>query len=361
MDFGLFMMPLHPPEKPVTQCYDEDLATIVLADRLGFREVWVGEHFTSAWENIPAPDLLMAKAIPLTERILFGTGVSCLAYQHPFVIAHRIACFDHLAKGRFQFGIGPGALLTDISTFGLTADEARDRAREAIQLILKLWETEGEFSYEGRHWRVWPNECQRVPGTGVYMKPYQRPHPPIAVAGSSPHSKTLEVAGEHGWIPMSINLLSVSGLRTHWDAVARAARRKGRTPDRAQWRIAREVYVAPTTAEAREQALRFMGRAFTAYMSPLLRSGGRLDRLKDEGDPTPDQQIDAQWMLDHLWIVGDPDRVVERLRSLYTAVGGFGTLLVICHDMPADLWQRSLQLLASDVAPRLADLRAVAA
>jgi alkanesulfonate monooxygenase SsuD/methylene tetrahydromethanopterin reductase-like flavin-dependent oxidoreductase (luciferase family) len=361
VDYGLFMMPLHPPGKSITQCYDEDLATLVLADELGYREAWVGEHFTSAWENIVAPDLLMAKAIPLTERIIFGTGVSCLAYQSPFVIANRIACFDHLAKGRFQFGIGPGALLTDLSAFGLTQDEARDRAREAIQLILTLWQSEGEFEYHGQYWHVWRSECHRVPGTGLFMKPYQRPHPPIAVAGSSPNSKTLEIAGANGWIPMSINMLSVSGLRTHWAAVEAAAQRKGRTPSRAQWRIAREVYVAPTTAEARDQALNHgMGRAFTEYMGPLLRSGGRLDRLKEPDDPTPDDAIDAQWMLDHLWIVGDPETVIARLHGLYEAVGGFGTLLVICHDMPMDLWRRSLTLLASEVMPHLRHLTGTA-
>ncbi|MBI3964807.1 MAG: LLM class flavin-dependent oxidoreductase, partial [Chloroflexi bacterium] len=47
MRLGLFMMPLHPPGKSVTQCYDEDIETLVLADRLGYGECWVGEHYTS--------------------------------------------------------------------------------------------------------------------------------------------------------------------------------------------------------------------------------------------------------------------------------------------------------------------------
>lgn len=250
MELGLFMMPLHPPEKPVDQCYDEDIATLVLADELGFREAWVGEHFTSRWENIVAPDLLMAKAIPLTKRIILGTGVACLAYQHPFIIAHRLACLDHLAKGRFALGIGPGSLATDLATFGLTIDEARQRARESIELILRLWQSDGDLEFEGQFWQLKANQSHRFPGTGLFMKPYQRPHPPIAVAGSTAYSKTLEIAGEHGWIPMSINLIPVSSLKTHWHAVEHAARRKGRSPSRAQWRIAREVYVAPTTKEA---------------------------------------------------------------------------------------------------------------
>ena len=44
MQFGLFMMPLHPPHRAFADGYDRDVAQIVLADRLGFREVWVGEQ-----------------------------------------------------------------------------------------------------------------------------------------------------------------------------------------------------------------------------------------------------------------------------------------------------------------------------
>src|SRR5947209_371058 len=55
MQFGLFMMPLHPPERSFTESYDRDLAQIVLADRLGYHEVWIGEHLTERWENAPAP------------------------------------------------------------------------------------------------------------------------------------------------------------------------------------------------------------------------------------------------------------------------------------------------------------------
>jgi alkanesulfonate monooxygenase SsuD/methylene tetrahydromethanopterin reductase-like flavin-dependent oxidoreductase (luciferase family) len=66
---GLFMMPMHPPEKPHADAYDLDVQTLVAADRLGYDEAWVGEHFTSGWENIPAPDLILAAALQHTEHI----------------------------------------------------------------------------------------------------------------------------------------------------------------------------------------------------------------------------------------------------------------------------------------------------
>ena len=55
MQFGLFMMPLHPPHRAFADAYDRDIDQIVLADRLGFREAWVGEHLTERWEIAPGP------------------------------------------------------------------------------------------------------------------------------------------------------------------------------------------------------------------------------------------------------------------------------------------------------------------
>ena len=76
MDYGYFTMPLHPPGSNMTETLDEDLEQIVILDNLGFKEAWIGEHFTSNWENIAAPDLLIAKAIPLIKNIILGIGVS---------------------------------------------------------------------------------------------------------------------------------------------------------------------------------------------------------------------------------------------------------------------------------------------
>ena len=91
MQFGLFMMPLHPPYRDFADAYERDLDQLVLADRLGFQEAWVGEHITERWENAPAPDLLLARALDKTEHIKLGTGVTLLALHNPVYLAHRLA------------------------------------------------------------------------------------------------------------------------------------------------------------------------------------------------------------------------------------------------------------------------------
>ena len=206
MQFGLFMMPLHPPERSFAESYDRDLAQIVLADRLGYHEVWIGEHLTERWENAPAPELLIAQALLKTEKIILATGVTLLALHNPVEVAHRIAMLDHLARGRFYWGIGGGAIPTDLTLFGLDPSrpaEVRARSAEALDVILKLWASAGQFSYHGKFFHVTAPDMDPVKERGFYMKPYQKPHPPIGVAATSLGSGSIRLAGERGWIPMS--------------------------------------------------------------------------------------------------------------------------------------------------------------
>ena len=71
----------------------------------------------------------------------------------------------------------------------------------------------------------------------------------IGVAGVSKGSDTLKLAGEHGFLPMSLNL-NPGYVASHWESVEEGARRTGRSPRRADWRLVREIFVAESDAEA---------------------------------------------------------------------------------------------------------------
>ena len=64
-----------------------------------------------------------------------------------------------------------------------------------------------------------------------HIKPLQAPHPPIGVAGLSKGSDTLKLAGERGFIPMSLNL-NPAYVGSHWESVEIGAAKTGRTPER---------------------------------------------------------------------------------------------------------------------------------
>ena len=105
MKYGIFMMPSHPPERNIYDSHQWDLDYLELVDGLGYDEAWIGEHFTAPWEPIPAPDIMIAQALMRTKRIKLATGAHLLPFHHPAELAHRVAYLDHLAQGRFMFGV----------------------------------------------------------------------------------------------------------------------------------------------------------------------------------------------------------------------------------------------------------------
>src|SRR5437899_630613 len=205
MRCGYFAMPLHPPGADPARTMEEDLEQLVTLDRLGFEEAWIGEHFTAMWENIPCPDLFIAKALALTQTMKLGTGVSCLPNHHPVMLAQRIAQLDQMARGRFHWGIGAGSLADDFRLFDVDNErqEHRQLTREILDTVLSLWDDPRPGVYEHGRWRFTIPEPRDENGPMLHMKPFQRPHPPIGVAGLAPRSDTLALAGERGWIPMS--------------------------------------------------------------------------------------------------------------------------------------------------------------
>ena len=356
MQFGLFMMPLHPPHRAFADCYDRDIAQIVLADQLGFREAWIGEHLTERWENAPAPDLLLAQALALTKRVRLGTGVTLLALHNPVYLAHRLAMLDHMARGRFQWGIGGGGIPTDLSLFGLEPSTVRARSAEVLDVVLKLWASEGRFTYRGKFFDIDTPVLDPVKGRGYYMKPLQQPHPPIAVAASTPDSSSMRMAGERGWIPMSSSLLSRSYLAAHWRLVESGAAGGGRRADRSSWRIARDVLVAPTSAMARARARAVLGRNYVEHQHP--NRIGTAQMASSKLDPSmPDDAVTVDYLMENVWIVGDPAECAEKIHQLYEVSGGFGALLSITTDSDDAGWDHeSLRLLMENVAPRVAHL-----
>ena len=360
MKFGLFMMPLHPPGRPPAETYDEDLELVRRADRLGFSEIWIGEHMMLPWENMPTPELFIARALGETEQIAFGTGVVLLHFHDPVQVAHRIAMLDHMAKGRFMFGIGSGGTPSDAEMLRIDPDAGaqRDRMMESIDLILSIWEN-GPTDYDGHFYSTRKPQDRPEMEVAFHLQPYQQPHPPIAVAGASVRSSTLEMAGERGWIPLSASLVHASQLGANWESIAAGAARGGRTPSRTDWRIAKQVYVAETTERARKEALEgALARDFTDYWMKLIGNSPRgVGTFKYDPD-IPDEDVTPEYMLDNYWIVGDPEYCVEKVREMHDVSGGFGTLLVQTDDWGNGNAQfyRSMELLATEVLPAIEDL-----
>ncbi len=358
MDLGLFTMPLHPPGANFTESLKADLDQIVKLDELGYSEAWIGEHFTSEWENIPSPELLIAQAIPLTKQIRLGTGVSCMPNHDPFVLAHRIAQLDHMSEGRLNWGVGTGSFPGDMRVFGYWGDnpavDSRVYTRAALDTILQLWTDPKPGVYESEGFSFTIPEPEDDVGLRAHVGPYQLPHPPIGVAGGSPRASTPKMAASRGWIPMSINLIPPVLLKTHWDAIEEGAREAGREPDCGAWRVAREVLVAESGAEARKLAREgILARDFKDYFFKLLPKVGMLGLLKNDPDMS-DAEVTIDYLIDNVFIVGSVDEVAQQINDLRGEIGEFGTLLAMGHEWePYGAWYESMALLKNEVLPKV--------
>ena len=128
----------------------------MLLEKLGFDELFIGEHFTAATEPYPSPLMFAASLLDKTERLVFGTGVINAPLRHPALIAAEAAQFDHMSKGRFILGIGTGSTPTDNEMLGVTARRARARRIlvDSIEMIEKIWASEPPYDLKGKYWKT---------------------------------------------------------------------------------------------------------------------------------------------------------------------------------------------------------------
>src|SRR5678815_2154592 len=119
MRLGYFTMPVHPIHRTWAETWKEDREAIILADKLGFYDAFMGEQLTDKAENITNSMIFNASVISDTKTIKLATGTSNLSHMHPVLVAQHAAMFDHLSEGRFIFGVSPGALTSDAEALGI--------------------------------------------------------------------------------------------------------------------------------------------------------------------------------------------------------------------------------------------------
>ena len=229
------MAPFHPTGQNPTLALERDLDLIEHLDRLGFHEVWIGEHHSGGYEIISSPEVFIAAAAARTKYIRLGSGVNSLPYHHPLMLADRFVLLDHLTRGRAMLGCGPGQLTSDAHMLGIPADTQRPRMDEALDAIMAL--LRGETVTKQTDWFT-------LQDARLQLKPYSEPNIEVAVAASiSPTGA--KAAGKYGTGLLSIAATTKQGfdaIGTHWQTWNDVAAKHGNTADR--------VEVAPRRPDA---------------------------------------------------------------------------------------------------------------
>jgi alkanesulfonate monooxygenase SsuD/methylene tetrahydromethanopterin reductase-like flavin-dependent oxidoreductase (luciferase family) len=356
MDLSFFTMPIHPVGKPVSQSLREDREAFILADQLGFKEGYCGEHTTDLAEVIPSTVAFMASLAYETKNIRLGTGTINMPNSHPARIAAEVAMLDHMLEGRFNFGISPGGLMSDAEVFGNLEKDRNEMFIECINMVLDIWDGEAPYNLKGKYYEV-TTEKTMMPeiGQGSIIKPYQKPYPPIVGTAVAPFSQGVTEMAARGWDPISANFLLPKWVKTHWPKYVEGCERVGREVDSANWRVAKNIFVADDMETARRYACD-PGSPYVFYYEQLLtklRAGGRLNLFKEDQD-MPDSDVTLDYVLDKLVIYGDVESVTEQVLEFRDYVGNFGQLVYAGHDWTdVDLSRRSMVLMAEEVLPRI--------
>ena len=336
--FGIFLAPFHRPDQNPTLALERDIELLQWLDTLGFDEAWIGEHHSAGWETIASPEIFIATVAERTRHIALGTGVVSLPYHHPLMVANRMVLLDHLTRGRVMLGVGPGALISDAYMLGIDPTRQREMMEESLGIIMRLFSETEPFTYE--------SDWFQLHDAVLHLRPYQRPHMPIAVAGvQSPAGPQL--AGKYGVSLLSISVprqdFGVVTLKEIWAIAEESAAEASQTMSRDDWRLTVPVHLADSTEEALRDAR--MGA-----------SGWLLDYFHQTlGNKVPDCEPEAiidTMVANGTWIVGSPDDCIQRIEKLEELSGGFGGLLIQAAEWTSrEKMLHSYELLARYVMP----------
>lgn len=336
LKFGIFLAPFHVVQENPTAALQRDLQLIELLDQLGYDYVWIGEHHSAGVEIIASPEVFIAAAAARTRRIRLGTGVSCLSYHHPLMLADRMMQLDHMTRGRVEFGVGPGALPADAFMLGIEPADQRNMMLEAIEVLVPL--LRGETVTGKTRWFELHN-------ARTQLMPYSKPMIPMSIA-SQVSPAGARVAGTHGLGLLSLSATSSGGfnaLAANWEIYARKAKENNQPIDRRRWSLVGPVHIAESRTQAFEN-IRYGIDSWVRYF----REVATLPIVPDGQDTDA-----AQALVDSgLAVIGTVADAIAQLKRLQQQSGGFGTFLQMAHNW-ADWEQtrKSYQLFARQVAP----------
>ena len=108
MKFGLWYDFRNPPGsgRSDTELYRQTMDQIVLAEELGFDDIWLSEHHFIDDGYLPSCLPMAAAIAARTTRVTIGTNIVLLPFHDPVRLAEDCAVVDVLSGGRFVFGPG---------------------------------------------------------------------------------------------------------------------------------------------------------------------------------------------------------------------------------------------------------------
>ncbi|MDB5506717.1 MAG: luciferase [Devosia sp.] len=92
---------------------------IIHAEAVGLSSAWVAQHhFNYAEGGLPSPLVFLSHVAAQTQTIRLGTGIITLPLEQPLRVAEDAAVLDLLSGGRLDLGVGSGGTASSFEAFG---------------------------------------------------------------------------------------------------------------------------------------------------------------------------------------------------------------------------------------------------
>lgn len=331
MKTGLFLTNEHTAPADLSATLGDQLALAARVAEAGWHGIYTGQHFVTSGTQRLQPIPFLARLAAEAPGLKLGTGIHLWSLGNPVGMAEDFATLDVLSGGRVVAGLGLGYRPEEFAAFGIDRAQRVRRFERNLEIARELW-SGGAVSCD----EPW---C-RLEDATIGTRPVQDPLP-VWIGGTS--TAAVRRAGRlaDGWI---VNPAAPADTVVDQAALyRRTSAESGRGPG---WIAAfREIFCAPTRAQAEESALPFLQKKYGVYDT-----WGQKD-----GHPS-DQPLtgSAEQVGDGRFIIGTPEDCVAQLRAMADTVGVDEFILrTDWPDMPIESARSSLELLIREVVPSL--------
>jgi alkanesulfonate monooxygenase SsuD/methylene tetrahydromethanopterin reductase-like flavin-dependent oxidoreductase (luciferase family) len=346
MEFGVFEEFSRREGESESDAFARSFDLIEAAEAGGMDAVWLAEiHFAPDRSVLASPMTIAAGIAGRTDRIKIGTAVQILPLVNPLRIAEDAATVDQISGGRLIFGVGRSGFPRSYLAYGVSYAESKERFNEALDVIRLAW-TQPSFSFCGQYYNY--ENVRLAP------QPFQKPHPPIRVAATSPD--TFPAIGSEGHpIFVGVRQGSFSELLPHIQAY-RAAYQAAGHPGHGEVYVRVPLYVGDSEDQGRtepeESIMHFMRRQARQQAESATMAGvsdvERRTRISEALEHYSYEDVCRDKV-----VVGSPETVTARLQSIQDELGLDGILAELNSGglIPQSRVLRSLELFCAEVMP----------
>jgi len=256
-------------------------------EALGYSTLTLPDHLVDLLAPFPA----IIGAAEATTHLRVGTTVLNNDLRHPVLVAREAATVDLLTDGRFQLGLGAGAIRSEYDQAGLGFDRGAIRVARLAEgaTIIKGLLNGDEVTFAGQHYRV--------SGHRIAPLPVQKPHPPILIGGNG--RRLLALAAQEA------DIVGFSGITFQSGGAS--------PPDLSGWRVSA---IDDRIKLVREIAgpIRFAQLELNALIQRVIVTDDRrraAEELTSRWTQLTDQEIlDSPYVL-----IGTVEQIVEHLQA----------------------------------------------